>query len=455
MRFFRVLLFLFIIVGIKPGFSQNYLGMSGSNYSGIHGMYNNPAVIVDSRYQMDINIFSMGFFAGSNYLSQTAFSGTQELKTENKKFAYLNIDLRGPGAYYTINQKTPFSKTSRISIGLETRMRIALSINNMSRRTMSLLYNGLSDTTLHHITFMDDDFKLNFLAWRELGFVIGGQVFNKNDHVLNAAVTIKRLYGVGAAFINNNGARFQVYNHDSIQVNRVDNAEYGHQLTNFFNAKGRFGFDHYEDVAKGYGYDFGLVYEYRPGVYSGSYQSRYANDLNKYKFKVQLSLLDVGGINFSKDAKRFIYKGDNQITRKEFDSLKNPDQADVLIHRKYQQVNASNSFTMKLPTSLFVQVDYNVNNLYYVNAGFIKGFAHDANPGVKQANYLFVTPRIEKSNFELAVPISFLDIRELQMGFLTRLGCFGFGSDSILNMLKLSTSTADFYFVFRIPIYRK
>ena len=49
------------------GYSQNYLGVSSSNYAGAMGMDLQPASFVDGRFKFDLNLFSTNFSAYQNF----------------------------------------------------------------------------------------------------------------------------------------------------------------------------------------------------------------------------------------------------------------------------------------------------------------------------------------------------------------------------------------------------
>ena len=51
------------------GYSQNYLGVSSSNYAGAMGIDIQPASFVDGRFKFDLNLFSTNFSAYQNAFS--------------------------------------------------------------------------------------------------------------------------------------------------------------------------------------------------------------------------------------------------------------------------------------------------------------------------------------------------------------------------------------------------
>ena len=59
---------LLILISISTTvFSQNYLGVSSSNYAGVMGTDIQPASFVDGRFKFDLNLFSLNFSAYQNF----------------------------------------------------------------------------------------------------------------------------------------------------------------------------------------------------------------------------------------------------------------------------------------------------------------------------------------------------------------------------------------------------
>ena len=49
-----------------PGYSQIFPGYRTGNYTGVNGVFFNPAYIADSRYKWDVNLFAINGFVGTN-----------------------------------------------------------------------------------------------------------------------------------------------------------------------------------------------------------------------------------------------------------------------------------------------------------------------------------------------------------------------------------------------------
>ena len=55
------------LFGVISANSQSYVGFLTDNYSGVHGVINNPASIADSRFKADINLIGVSALLGNDY----------------------------------------------------------------------------------------------------------------------------------------------------------------------------------------------------------------------------------------------------------------------------------------------------------------------------------------------------------------------------------------------------
>ena len=62
----KALSIILIFVFVSTGYSQTYLGVHSSNYSGVMGTDLNPASFVDGRFVVDVNLGSFNFIGFTN-----------------------------------------------------------------------------------------------------------------------------------------------------------------------------------------------------------------------------------------------------------------------------------------------------------------------------------------------------------------------------------------------------
>src|SRR3954469_3623857 len=73
-------LFFVCILSANAGLAQDFLGVQSSNYSGLIGVYSNPANIADNRMKVDVVLTGSYFHLDNNYFgvkrSALAYSGS-------------------------------------------------------------------------------------------------------------------------------------------------------------------------------------------------------------------------------------------------------------------------------------------------------------------------------------------------------------------------------------------
>ena len=61
---------IFLLIFISTAsFAQDFSGYRSGNYTGVNGVFFNPANIADSRYRWDFNLFSISTSLGNNKAS--------------------------------------------------------------------------------------------------------------------------------------------------------------------------------------------------------------------------------------------------------------------------------------------------------------------------------------------------------------------------------------------------
>src|SRR5690242_5652891 len=98
-----------LLASIIPLFlqAQTFPGYRTGNYTGVNGVFFNPANIADSRYQLDVNLFSINGFVGNNQGSLGVKDLTKTFNSDSlKSFLFgrnnghisslINADVYGP-----------------------------------------------------------------------------------------------------------------------------------------------------------------------------------------------------------------------------------------------------------------------------------------------------------------------------------------------------------------------
>jgi hypothetical protein len=201
----------------------------------------------------------------------------------------------------------------------------------------------------------------------------------------------------------------------------------------------------------GIGADIGFVYEYRPDT--GSYARR---DLNKYKFKIGLSVLDIGSIKYDRDLSRsgsygIHITGPQRFYLRSLAEASVDDFKDTL--NKYPQFFSPDAagnaagYTTALPTTVQLNADYHVRKGFYVNLNAQLGLTNSGSKAYASQYYnaVAITPRFENKLLGVYVPLTYNALTEFTAGASFRVGGFFFGSGSILSAALGSSKQADFF----------
>ncbi len=473
-KLFTLLLLLLLLLTCSYTISsaQDMFGIANSNYAGLNGIDLNPSSIVDSRLGFDLNLITVGITADNNYLyipkSNLSFFGFKKIAddAQNKGTGYtdaknypgdvnknfnLSLLVRGPSVMFHVGKNW---------FGITLDARAAVDISNLNYSAAKFGYEtaGLKYAPLQNQLLNSGAFSVGTMVWSEIGVTYGREIINNEKNYLKGAITVKKLTGYAAAYARTDGFDYKV---DSNTINFYGaNAQYGHSFNDSPKGQSLGGLSN----GSGWGFDIGFTYEYRPNFQTGQYEmdgKRLDNpEENKYKWKVGVSMLDIGHINFNKNAEAF-NTGGNNGTWVGWDTVKFKNITDydttlssVFYNSQLASNNGKHQFDMALPHALSLQFDYQVTRYVYANATMIQKIT-TGGPGVVAANNLAITPRFEKNWMDVAVPISYYSYSQFRIGLALRLGSFIIGSDKFGSILGLSDlGGMDFYTSLKFSIGR-
>lgn len=464
------------------------LGIANSNYAGTHSLYTNPSAIADSRHGFYLNLFSAEAGVTNNYLSYDApfslykaFKEELELTEEylkedlngKPKFVTAGVDFRGPSFMLRLSPKHSVAFTSRV--------RGSFQATNLSENFAQLvnLYRESGDDfeaykseyeDLANRMAEDNTFNFNADVYSELGLSYARVLYDKENHFLKAGLTVKRLAGGYSAHLINEDARFKL---EERQEAGTDNEEYILAIDKIKMKYGYLDEDVYWDLenmgtsdimkmlagrnsaGRGWGTDLGFTYEFRPEPeqYRSMMDGKEVIDQerNKYKFRVAVALMDVGGITY--DNPRFVNafeadKSNKEVRLSAFEGNEegeDPDEEDIeryadILYESLGITDADKktSFRSGLPTTLNVNVDYKIARNIYANATVIHNLRREGAIGMRQSSLLALTPRFEFKKFEASFPVALQNgYSVLTMGAMVRFMNFFVGSDNIGGAFNL------------------
>tara|TARA_R110002049_G_scaffold308939_1_gene515021 strand:- start:8227 stop:9561 length:1335 start_codon:yes stop_codon:yes gene_type:complete len=444
MKNLKTLLLAILALGAMSSVAaQSYIGNTVDNYAGVHALISNPSNVVDSRFKADINLVSASAFGGSDYFginlgdiikSDEGFdfdSDTEKFPSNANNF-FLNVDVIGPSFMFNLTPKS--------SIGLVSRARAFVNINNISGE----LYESISNDfdTNEDFNFNSENLSGTIHAWAEVGLVYGRVLFDKETSFLKGGVTLKYLQGAGSVFMSSPNFTGQYYATNE-ELTTTGNLAYG--ISQDFDQDDI----DFSNLAVGFGADIGFTYEYRPNVVRDSLTGR---NVNKYKLKIAASITDIGSIDY-KESEITTYDLNNTV---DVSSFEDEDNTEDFLDDNYPSNTETVAQKIKLPTAFHFLADYHLKNKFYISLQTSLSMAKN---NVANANTIINTatlaPRLETKWFSFYSPIGIRQYGDFAWGAGLRVGPLMVGSGSVLsNLISDSTKTTDVYVGLKIPLYQ-
>lgn len=458
-----------ILLAISPLLlkAQSYLGVSTSNYAGIMGVQLQPASFVDGRFVFDLNIAGMNFNTYQNFayfdakgmraaqgnggywwkksFGDTALYNSWASPDSTFMDRFLirkyNKDSKGILGLYSNTQvdllNFNFHITPKIAIGFLVRGRSITNVDNMDPKLAVLAENGLDYSLLWNQKLNEELVNMNHLTWTEYGFNYGQVVMDDKEHFLKVGGTLKLLSGNAAAYFYTNNFEYNLKNADtSFLLKGNFNYGYSQNVDDIISNNNQ---DYFTRASRwGVGVDLGAVYEWREGYEDYQYDMDgksgiWAQHKNKYKLRVGASLLDIGGMRFTKGglSRNFEVNSQDPFDLNTFESansIQDFDQViDSLINAPGQtwisSQDTASTFLMQTPSAFSLQFDYHIWKGFYVNAtSMLNLIGKKTDTKVKVPNQISITPSFDIAGFGLHLPFSYNKYAGLKTGIATRLG---------------------------------
>ncbi|MGE8342516.1 MAG: DUF5723 family protein [Flavobacterium sp.] len=448
-----ILLFLIISFTAK---SQSYLGYFHDNYAGVQSVLFNPASIADSRFKTDINLFSISGAVENDlygvklfdvYKDGYDFESQSKVSAKNANNGLANFDIMGPSFMFNIAPKH--------SLAVFTRARSVSNIRKINGYLIDQVKDGLDQSDSFNYNLGSPNAASH--SWGELGISYAAVLFQKDQHFLKGGLTAKYLQGGVNAYVHGKNVNVAYIENstDPKEGSLISNGEVTVGGSQDWEANDDYKFD---SKSRGFGFDFGLVYEWRPDY--DQYDLKKAKpadnnfrDLNKYKLRFGLSVTDIGSINY-KNSKVDTYNVNGVVTQQMIDDAE--DLYDFL-NEHYTKTSTSKGVKTNLPTAIRADADWNMYNKFYLNLnGDINLVSGSKLNGYGIADRVTLTPRYESRWFSFYLPMTYMEYSGMQAGAGLRAGVFFIGSGSILSNLASSNSKgADFHLGMKIPVYEK
>jgi outer membrane protein OmpA-like peptidoglycan-associated protein len=351
-----------------------------------------------------------------------------------------------------------------IAIGFTAKLRSVTNIDDIDPKLAQLMEKGLDIPSLWNTQFNESLLDLNHLTWAEYGFLYSQVLKDDGEHFLKMGGKVKWLSGYAAAYMHTKNFRYNLFNADTSQYLAGD-FSYGHSSGILDGESGL------KSASKfGLGLDIGFVYEWRPDWMNYKYDmdgktDLWRQDLDKYKLRAGISILDIGGMKFSKGgiSRDFSINSTNLFNLQVFNSAQSLTDVDNLIDSLsndpttgWTTANQDKStFFMTLPTAISFQFDYHIWKWFGVEASGIVNVLTSANPNrVRIPTTFAITPGFDHPWIGFHFPLSYSRYSGFKVGTGVRLGPLTLGVNDLGFLLASGKKIngATIYAGLRLPI---
>jgi len=447
------------LLAARNSSAQTFPGYRTGNYTGVNGVFFNPANIADNRYAWDVNVLAINGFVGTNNSGlrfsdiTRSFNGdslkSKLLRGSNNVNSLSYVDVMGPSVMFSLSPKT--------SLAFTTRSRVFANGKNVDGNLAGALIDGGNTTASIPFNF-NTNLLVHATGWTEIGGSIGQVFTNKaSHHFFKGGISLKYIAGTADTYLDANnlagrvdgaGNTYLTATTGQIAINTTAANFSDYKFKDFFKFNGH-----------GFGGDIGLIYEYRPSAdYSMYTTDRWAN---KYKLKIAVAVLDLGKIKFDRStnaASSYVVNipPANQFLLSQFDGKSVKDYKGILDASPYfTGTDQGSSYNVHLPATIQANIDY------MIAGGFAMNFSGQIHVEPKNRINLYYynsysfTPRWENRTFSVELPVNYNELTHFNMGVAFRAGPFFIGSGSVLSALVHDSRQADFHVGFHFGMQYK
>lgn len=430
--------------------AQDNIGIAGSTRAPVNSVLINPSSIVDSRAFLDFNLVGIGAFVRNDLVyipgksmsikGLSAMNSVPVNRSNDPYSAYADVLIQGPSLVFAVKKQ---------SFGFHTAARVAADVRGIPKAMGYYITDGIQYPGQMGVQQQVKNLRANGLAWGEMGISYGRILKAQGDILWQGGITAKRLFGVAGVGLRLDDWTYVVSDSTNLETS-IFRGEYGFNDPTAGNSIIN---------GKGWGFDLGITYKVRKSNSEGYVPHDPCTD-GDYRYKIGVSLLDIGRIKFTGPFYRNVFDQSEGAQWEGYAGSKADDAADLdsLFNSNFnlvQQNGDEKKFNMKLPTAFSAQVDYNFGHNIYVMGIATIGLPRKNSLGIQRASYVGVVPRFEIKRLEFSVPLSLYEWKKPQMGLALRANSIIIGSDNLGAMLlKKDVYGADIYFNFKYTIFK-
>lgn len=449
--------------------AQSFSALQNSNYSGVNGIYTNPASVTLMTHKRSANIGGFGFEFSNDYLKLDAPFSLWDLMNGNVDAQYKdqNGDLKWDQNWVTtdpnkslinLNLNSEFrgpayvNQYGRFVWGTATRTRSQIDISNTSVGLWQFARQWLdSQKLVNPLELSSLNLSARANSYQEISAILGYRLVNNSTFKLGFGTTLKGILGLGSVNVQNTAMRFKAIGMDTIQMSDgymeiayTDNNLLGQLLSGVIagslpslsNIKGL-----------GFGMDIGISMEIGSNM---STEMNAREGFKDYRFKFGAAILDIGSVGYRNQNKGYIINTTTAPFNLALNNLQFIQAATegtkgildyVISNAKDQGILESNNqiTRIELPSTLQLQADIKVLKGVFVAAHWQQALLLGNKWEFSQTNSLAVVPRFEHKWFEFALPLRYRNnFNRWSFGAHLRTGPLFIGSDNMANIFQVA-----------------
>ena len=437
--------------------SQDNLGVAGSNHAPLNTLYVNPSSIVDSKAFIDFNLVGVGAFAHNDFIylpkesfSFMAFAGTPSrgvnyaYNTGKSRYKVVaDVEVRGPSLMFNIKKS---------AIGFTTSVRSVTDVRGVSEEAVNFGLHGWNYEPQLNQQHSLRNLRVTSLNWAEFGITCGTILMqNQNNDLLTGGVSLKRLIGLAGGGLRIHDWTYEVS--DS-------------SLTSY-NIDGAYGFNYADPEAlgswnKGQGWGIDVGFTYKKTLSDVESYVPFSPKENcttcDYRYKFAAALIDIGRIRFDPPFIASTLDNDTPSEWEDFTTMSadNAEGLDAEIQNGLgNSGDGKSKHNMWLPGSITAQFDLNLGRNFYVNSTLIQGIPWKNMLAPQRGSQWSLAPRWETRNLEIAAPVTLHSWNDPSLGLMVRIRSIIIGTDKLgTYFFKSDVYGADIYFSLKYTIFK-
>jgi hypothetical protein len=311
----KVFVFLLVMYCCLFSFAQQDLGIRNSNYAGIQGALLNPGSIADSKLKWDVNVLSAGEVFDNNFLyapkNSLNFLGFKRIinGSIHEDLFDTRFDPRQPNKLYNVTLSTEFLGPSffvkvakKHEIGLTIEGRAYANIRDISGNMGQNAFAYFLQKSLWNAPFQDTRTRINTMSWLQYGIHYATVLYRQGKDELKVGVSLNYLQGIAAAYAKNVDINYTI-NDTAHLLFANSSIDYGRTNADTYRKIGGYkGLNH----GHGFGADIGFTYVHLTdqAIVTDQQGRTFQDDPDKsnYVYRIGVSLIDIGSINFNRNA---------------------------------------------------------------------------------------------------------------------------------------------------------